>query len=147
MLGVLVEHGDEATEAILELTDGVSADASLECVGFVGVPHGVEVPIGTMFSRNIGLRGGTAPVHTYLLELLDDVLACRIQPGGDFDFETGLDDIAEAYATSTIGHVVSPEARSATLKRVMRLSVAHRGWTNGHWPDASDLVRPADRYT
>jgi threonine dehydrogenase-like Zn-dependent dehydrogenase len=67
-------------------------------VGFVGVPHGVEVPIDTMFSRNIGLRGGSAPVRAYLPELLDAVLAGRIHPGGVFDFETDLDGIAEAYA-------------------------------------------------
>ena len=27
-------------------------------VGFVGVPHGVQIPVRTMFSRNVGLAGG-----------------------------------------------------------------------------------------
>ena len=67
-------------------------------VGFVGVPHGVEVPIDTMFARNIGLRGGSAPVRRYIPELLNDVLEGRIHPGRVFDFETNLDGIAEAYA-------------------------------------------------
>lgn len=67
-------------------------------VGYVGIPHDVEVPIGTMFADHIGLRGGVAPVRVYLPELLDDVLAERIQPGRVFDFDTGLDDIAQAYA-------------------------------------------------
>ena len=67
-------------------------------VGFVGVPHDVEVPIDTMFSRNIGLRGGSAPVRTYLPELVDDALAGSIHPGRVFDFETDLDGTAEAYA-------------------------------------------------
>src|SRR5436190_9555647 len=61
---------------------------------FVGVPHGVEVPIGTRFSRNVGLRGGSAPVRIYIPELLDDVLAGRIHPERVFDFETDLDGIA-----------------------------------------------------
>jgi threonine dehydrogenase-like Zn-dependent dehydrogenase len=67
-------------------------------VGFVGVPQGVEVPIDTMFARNIGLRGGSAPARTYIPELLEDVLMGRIHPGRVFDFETDLEHIAEAYA-------------------------------------------------
>jgi threonine dehydrogenase-like Zn-dependent dehydrogenase len=66
-------------------------------IGFVGVPHGVEVPIDTMFGRNVGLRGGSAPVRRYIPELLDDVLQERIHPGLVFDFETNLDGVAEAY--------------------------------------------------
>src|SRR5438094_408783 len=96
---IIAERGDAATEAILELTHGVGVDAAVECVGtaqsfatafavarpgstvgFVGVPHGVEVPIDTMFARNIGLRGGSAPVRRYIPELLDDVLEGRIRP-------------------------------------------------------------------
>jgi threonine dehydrogenase-like Zn-dependent dehydrogenase len=46
-------------------------------VGYVGVPHGVELPIQQMFFRTVGVRGGGAP----LPELLDDVLAERIDPG------------------------------------------------------------------
>jgi len=113
---IIAERGDAAIQAILQMTDGVGVDAALECVGtaqsfatafaiarpgsmvgFVGVPHGVEVPIDTMFGRNIGLRGGAAPVRRYLPELLDDVLERRINPGRVFDFETNLDGVAEAY--------------------------------------------------
>lgn len=67
-------------------------------VGAVGAPHGVEVPIETVIFRNIGLRGGVAPVRSYIPELLDDVLDGRINPGRVFDFETDLEGIAEAYA-------------------------------------------------
>jgi threonine dehydrogenase-like Zn-dependent dehydrogenase len=113
---VIAERGDAAIQAILEMTDGVGVDAAVECVGtaqsfatafaiarpgsvigFVGVPHGVDVPIDTMFGRNIGLRGGSAPVRRYIPELLDDVLEGRIHPGRVFDFETNLDGVAEAY--------------------------------------------------
>jgi threonine dehydrogenase-like Zn-dependent dehydrogenase len=114
---IIVERGGDAVRAVRDLTDGVGVDAPLECVGtaqsfatafaiarpgstvgFVGVPHGVEVPIGTMFADNIGLRGGTAPVRRYIPELLNDVLEARIHPERVFDFETDLDGIAEAYA-------------------------------------------------
>ena len=110
-------RGDDALAAVLEITDGVGADATLECVGtgqametafaiarpgsmvgYVGVPHGVELPLAEMFRRNKGLLGGSAPVRAYLPELLEDVLDGDLDPGRVFDFETELDDIAEAYA-------------------------------------------------
>jgi threonine dehydrogenase-like Zn-dependent dehydrogenase len=114
---IVEQRGDEATAAVMELTDGVGADATLECVGtgqametafaiarpgsmvgYVGVPHGVELPIGGMFRHNKGIRGGSAPVRAYVPELLDDVLEGRINPGRVFDFETDLDGVGEAYA-------------------------------------------------
>ena len=114
----LVEgRGEEAVNAVRELTNGVGADATLECVGtkqsmdtalsiarplsmvgYVGVPHGVEFPVGAMFFRNRGVLGGPAPARAYIPELLPDVLEERINPGKVFDYETSLDDIGEAYA-------------------------------------------------
>ncbi|MFI5287899.1 MAG: zinc-dependent alcohol dehydrogenase family protein [Candidatus Dormibacteria bacterium] len=113
---ILAERGDAAVEAIRELTGGVGVDAALECVGtgqsmatalriaragsmigVVGAPHGVENPIDAVVFRNIGLRGGIAPARAYIPELLNDVLAGRINPGRVFDFETDLDHVAEAY--------------------------------------------------
>jgi len=107
----------EATNAVLEMTNGVGVDATLECVGtgqsmdtalsiarpgsmvgYVGVPHGVEFPVVAMFRGNKGVQGGPAPVRAYLPDLLHDVLDGRINPGRVFDFETNLDGIAEAYA-------------------------------------------------
>jgi threonine dehydrogenase-like Zn-dependent dehydrogenase len=114
---VVAARGDEAVEAVRALTDGVGVDAALECVGteesmttaislarpgstvgYVGVPHGVEVPVTSLFYGNVGLKGGPAPVRAYIPELLDDVLAGRINPGRVFDFETDLDGIAAGYA-------------------------------------------------
>jgi len=131
---ILAERGDAATEAVLELTDGIGVDAALECVGtaesmatalavarpgstvgFVGVPHGVELPIDTMFSRNIGLRGGSAPVRAYLPDLLDDVIAGRIEPGRVFDFETDLDGIAKAYAAMDERRAIKSLVRVGTV--------------------------------
>ena len=114
---ILAERGQAATEAVMAMTDGVGVDAALECVGTnesmatafaiarpgsivgaIGAPHDVEVPINTVIFRNVGLRGGVAPVRRYLPELLEDVLAGRINPGRVFDFETNLDGIPSAYA-------------------------------------------------
>ena len=82
------------------MTDGLGVDAALECVGTgesmrtafaitrsggmvgaVGAPHDVEVPIETVIFRNVGLRGGVAPVRKYLPELLAAVLAGESTPG------------------------------------------------------------------
>lgn len=114
---ILTERGKEANEVILRLTDGIGVDAALECVGTnesmqtalavarpgsivgsVGVPHGVSIPVQSMFFRNVGIRGGATPARAYIPELLDDVLNNRINPGRVFDFATSLDGIAEAYA-------------------------------------------------
>ncbi|WP_141013315.1 zinc-dependent alcohol dehydrogenase family protein [Nocardioides sambongensis] len=113
---IVAERGADGVAAVREITEGVGADAVLECVGthaametaievarpgggvgFVGVPHGVEVPIGTLFSRNVGLRGGMAPVRRYLPELLELVLQRRIDPGKVFDLTLPLDQAAEGY--------------------------------------------------
>src|SRR5881396_1844841 len=114
---IVEERGDDAVEAVRGLTGGIGADAALECVGtddavstalaiarpgstvgYVGVPHGVELSVPDMFYRNVGLKGGPAPVRAYIPELLEDVLAGRINPGRVFDWETDLNHIAEAYA-------------------------------------------------
>jgi threonine dehydrogenase-like Zn-dependent dehydrogenase len=110
-------RGDEAIAAVLELTGGIGVDATLECVGtgeametalwiarpgsmvgYVGLPHGVEFPVVQLFVRHTGVFGGSAPVRTYIPELLDDVLEGRIAPGKVLDFVTDLDGVAEAYA-------------------------------------------------
>src|SRR3954468_6500579 len=102
---IVAERGDAALAAVRDLTDGVGVDATLECVGtgqsmqtsidiaragsmvgFVGVPHGVELPIGQMFRHNVGIRGGGAPVRVYLPKLLDDVLDGSIDPGKVLDY-------------------------------------------------------------
>jgi len=113
---VVAERGREGAAAVKEITRGVGADAVLECVGtddsmgtaftvarpgatvgFVGVPHGVELPVGRMFQKNVGLRGGIAPVRRYLPELLDLVVTGRIDPGRVFDLTLPLDEAPEAY--------------------------------------------------
>jgi len=113
---IVAQRGREGAEAIKDLTDGVGADAVLECVGtddamkqaftvarpgstvgFVGAPHGVELPVRRMFVKNIGLAGGMAPVRRYLPELLELVTTGAVQPGLVFDTVLPLDEVAAGY--------------------------------------------------
>ena len=113
---IVAERGEEGEEGILELTRGIGADAVLECVGtngamgtafkiarpgstvgFVGVPHGVKLPVRRMFGNNVGLAGGMAPVRAYLPELLELVVSAKINPGLVFDTTLPLAEVAEGY--------------------------------------------------
>jgi threonine dehydrogenase-like Zn-dependent dehydrogenase len=128
------QRGEQATEAVLELTGGIGVDAALECVGtgqamqtalaiarpgsmvgYVGVPHGVELPIGEMFLRNKGVRGGSAPARAYIPELLGDVLEGRIDPGRVLDYETDLEGIADAYAAMDERRAIKSLVRVGTV--------------------------------
>ena len=113
---VVAERGKEGGARIAELTQGIGADAVLECVGtdesmktafaiarpgstvgFVGVPHGVELPVRRMFQKNVGLAGGMAPVRRYLPDLLERVLSGAIDPGRVFDLTLPMEQSAEGY--------------------------------------------------
>ncbi|MGV3713600.1 MAG: IMP dehydrogenase, partial [Pseudolysinimonas sp.] len=68
-------------------------------IGYVGVPHlNPEIKFRPWFNKNVGLRGGVAPVRNYIEELLPEVLAGKLQPGRVFDFELPLSEVADAYA-------------------------------------------------
>jgi threonine dehydrogenase-like Zn-dependent dehydrogenase len=131
---IVAERGDDAIQKLMEMTDGVGVDATMECVGtgqsmttaigiarpgsmvgYVGVPHGVELPITTMFRRTIGVRGGGAPARVYIPELLDDVLEGRIDPGPVLDYETNLDGIGEAYAAMDERRAIKSLVRVGSL--------------------------------
>ena len=113
---VVTERGDEGVTEIKELTKGVGADAVLECVGtpesmaqaigitrpggsvgYVGVPHGVELDAADLFFRHVRLLGGPAPVRRYLPDLIDRVLSGRMNPGKVFDLTLPLSEVAEGY--------------------------------------------------
>lgn len=114
---IIPERGDEGVARVRDLTDGIGADAVLECVGtadsvdqalrsvrpggqvgWVGVPHVEGLPLGRVFRRNIGLRGGIAPVRAYLDDLLARVMDGRIDPGRVFTLTLPLSQVAEGYA-------------------------------------------------
>jgi threonine dehydrogenase-like Zn-dependent dehydrogenase len=113
---IITERGDEGVAAIKDLTDGIGADAVLECVGtaesmaqalrsarpggfvgYVGVPHGVNLPGEELFYSHVGLLGGPAPVRHFLPELIDLVCNREINPGKVFDLTLPLDQVAEGY--------------------------------------------------
>jgi threonine dehydrogenase-like Zn-dependent dehydrogenase len=113
---IVVERGDEGVARIQELTRGVGADSVLECVGtqesmsqairsarrggyvsYVGVPHGVELKGEELFFSHVHLHGGPAPVRRYLPQLIELVLAEKIDPGKVFDLTLPLDRVAEGY--------------------------------------------------
>ncbi len=113
---IVSERGDEGVARIKELTNGVGAESVLECVGtqesmtqamncarpggkigFVGVPHGVQIDGQNLFFQQKSLLGGPAPVRRYLPYLIDLVLDRKIDPGKVFDLELPLSDVAEGY--------------------------------------------------
>ena len=113
---VVSERGDEGVARIKDLTDGVGADSALECVGtaqsmqqaiastrpgghigYVGVPHGVELDGQDLFFRHVNLLGGPAPVRRYLPDLIARVFDGSIDPGKVFDLTLPLDQAAEGY--------------------------------------------------
>jgi threonine dehydrogenase-like Zn-dependent dehydrogenase len=113
---IVTERGDEGVARIKEMTKGVGADSTLECVGtqesmwqaikatrpgghvsYVGVPHGVELDGAALFFSHVHLHGGPAPVRRYLPHLMDLVLKGTIQPGKVFDLTLPLSQVAEGY--------------------------------------------------
>ena len=113
---IISERGDAGVARIKELTKGIGADSVLECVGtkesmtqaiqcarpgsmigYVGVPHGVELDGQELFFTQVGMLGGPAPVRRFLPHLMDLVLRREINPGKVFDLELPLADVAEGY--------------------------------------------------
>jgi threonine dehydrogenase-like Zn-dependent dehydrogenase len=98
--GIVAARGDEGVARIMELTNGVGAESVLECVGtedsmmpsirvtrpggsigYVGVPHDVELNGQELFFTRVHLYGGPAPVRRYLPELIRLVCERKMNPG------------------------------------------------------------------
>jgi threonine dehydrogenase-like Zn-dependent dehydrogenase len=113
---VVSERGDEGIARIKELTDGIGADCVLECVGtqesmmqairatrpgghvgYVGVPHGVQLDGVELFFSHVHLHGGPAPARRFLPELIERVWNGSINPGKVFDLTLPLAEVAEGY--------------------------------------------------
>src|SRR5437879_6812134 len=107
---IVTERGDEGVEQIKQLTDGIGADSVLECVGtqqsmmqaiqstrrsgyvgYVGVPHGVELNGEQLFFAHVHLHGGPAPVRRYLPELIKLLWDRTVNPGNVSDLTLPLD--------------------------------------------------------
>ncbi len=113
---IVTERGEEGIRRIMDLTNGIGADSVMECVGtqesmmqaihsarpggwvgYVGVPHGVELNGEELFFEHVHLHGGPAPVRKYLPKLIDLVWSGKINPGKVFDLTLPLDQVAEGY--------------------------------------------------
>src|SRR5882762_6211031 len=113
---IVTERSEEGMARIKELTGGIGADSVLECVGtqesmmqaissarkggyvgYVGVPHGVELDGEKLFYAHVHLHGGPAPVRRYLPDLIKLVWNKKINPGKVFDLTLPLDQVAEGY--------------------------------------------------
>jgi threonine dehydrogenase-like Zn-dependent dehydrogenase len=113
---IVTERGEAGAARIKELTGGVGADSVLECVGtqesmtqaiaaarpggsvgYVGVPHGVQLDGAKLFFTHVRLHGGPAPVRRYLPHLIDLVWKGKINPGKVFDLVLPLEKVAEGY--------------------------------------------------
>jgi threonine dehydrogenase-like Zn-dependent dehydrogenase len=119
---IVIERGEDGAVRINELTDGIGADAVLECVGtqesmmqaihstrpggtvgYVGVPYEVKLDFistgggGGLFFSHVRLHGGPAPVRRFLPDLIDLVWNRKINPGKVFDLTLPLEEVAEGY--------------------------------------------------
>jgi len=113
---IVTERGAEGVARIKELTDGLGAHSTIEAVGtqesmlqaihatragghmgYVGVAHGVNLPGQELFSAEIHLLGGPAPVRRFLPELIDLIWNRKINPGQVFDLDLPLAQVAEGY--------------------------------------------------
>jgi len=113
---IVTERGDEGVARIKELTGGLGAHSVVEAVGsqeammqaiqsaragghvgFVGVPHGMQLPGTDIFFSAVHLHGGPAPVRRFLPEMIDLVWREQIHPGRVFDLALPLDQVAQGY--------------------------------------------------
>jgi threonine dehydrogenase-like Zn-dependent dehydrogenase len=113
---IVTERGSDGVARIKELTKGIGAASVLECVGtqesmmqaiqstrpggsmgYVGVPHGVQLDMQQLFYTLVRLHGGPAPVRRFLPDLIKLVLDGKIRPGKVFDLTLPLDQVAKGY--------------------------------------------------
>ncbi|WP_433602353.1 zinc-dependent alcohol dehydrogenase family protein [Nocardia sp. CA-135953] len=114
---IVAERGEDGIAQVMDLTGGVGADAVLECVGtgesfqqalrsarpgggvgIVGLPHDVSVRGQELFSSQVRIQGGPAPVRRFLPELIDLIWQRKIDPGPVFDLALPLEKAADGYA-------------------------------------------------
>jgi threonine dehydrogenase-like Zn-dependent dehydrogenase len=136
---IVTERGDEGVATIRRLTGGVGADSVLECVGtsesmfqainaarpggsvgFVGVPHGVELGGEFLFFAQKNLLGGPAPVRRFLPHLMDLVLTRKINPDKVFDQVLPLEDVADGRAAGHQDAIAGVTSAGASTTRAAR---------------------------
>lgn len=116
---IVAARGKEAIKRVKKLTNDVGVDCVMESVGmkdswdtafgvvraggnigYVGVPADPEledINLGSIFFRNIGIKGGGAPAASYIPQLLPDVLSGKLDVSAIFTKQFSLDELAKAY--------------------------------------------------
>ncbi|HWZ19688.1 MAG TPA: alcohol dehydrogenase catalytic domain-containing protein [Ktedonobacteraceae bacterium] len=114
---LMMTRDEQAVQEVLEQTHG-GAEAVLECVGtldainmaihmtrpgrsvsLVGFIHASQAPDLThRLFQNITITGGVAPARAYLPELLQDVIAGKLDPSPVLDMTVNLDEVPAGYA-------------------------------------------------
>ena len=112
---VVAEWGQAALERVREPT-GAGGPHVIECVGTAAAydtaigcasAGGTVGPLGSpveplvlrdVHIRNVRLTGGRAPVRGYIPELMDDVLAGRLDPSPVMDVTVPLEEVPAGYA-------------------------------------------------
>jgi threonine dehydrogenase-like Zn-dependent dehydrogenase len=113
---IVEERGDDGVAKVKELTSGLGAHSVVEAVGtqesmmqairatrpgghvgFVGVAHGVELPGDELFSSEVHLHGGPAPVRRFLPELIRLIWDREIDPGKVFNLTLPLEEAGDGY--------------------------------------------------
>jgi threonine dehydrogenase-like Zn-dependent dehydrogenase len=113
---IVEQRGDQGVARVKDLTSGLGAHSVIEAVGtqesmmqairstrpgghvgYVGVPHDVELPGEEMFFSHVHLHGGPAPVRRFLPQLVDLIWKREIDPGKVFDLTLPLEEVAEGY--------------------------------------------------
>src|SRR5437667_11982749 len=113
---IVTERGDEGVARIKDLTQGIGVDSVLDCVGtqesmmqairctrpgvaigYVGVPHGVELGGARLFYTHVHLHGAAAAVRQYPPKRIHVVVNGKINPGKVFDLTLPLEQVAEGY--------------------------------------------------
>ena len=126
---IVTERGDDGVERIKELTGGLGAHSVVEAVGtresmlqaigatrpgghvgFVGVAHGVELPVEGLFWSLVHLHGGPAPVRRFLPQLIELIWSGQIDPGKVFDLSLPLEERPRATGPWTNAAPSNPAA-------------------------------------
>ena len=116
---IVTERDDEGVARIKDMINGIGADSMLErvgtqesmvqairsirrgrSVGYVGVPHAVEIKGEELFFPNIHLQGGPALVRRYLPKLIEQLWELRRSTRTQCPLDA-IDDLSDVGRTRT----------------------------------------------
>ena len=131
---IVEQHGDEAIQAIMELTDGVGVDATLECVG-TGQSFRTAIAIarpGSMVAMSASRTASSCRSARCSRATRASAAASRrraptspsccptssgqINPGWVLDYATDLERIADAYAATDERRAIKSLVRVGTIR-------------------------------